>query len=194
MIKYFTVFLLIILVLGLSGCTKEARKVDLPQSTTAKDILPTIENYTSDKDMLGRDVAPTIQAITTAVGASSGSLEAGAAIGTYFSNFTKCTEKKGAAALGHYYQTTDILDHAFVSVGEENATKLIQCAIESAGYQYLMCVTCEKPKTYGLYLIKYSIETNYTKFHIAAVITTKELAESLCAKLAGCTTQDIKTT
>lgn len=182
------------MILLLSGCTQtdELRTVDLPANTHTAELIPDVEDYSKDTEIMTSAVAPIAGTFTTAVSSyATSNPQLGQAAGDYVTSFGRCADTKGLAKITYYHSDEDILDHALLFIVNEDKEKAVQCLIESFLCQGCMSIV-DTSKEYGVFTIKYSFKTPSNQiFHVGAVTTTKEIAEDLCEKLAGCQNSDI---
>ncbi|MFH1895160.1 MAG: hypothetical protein ABIJ74_01070 [archaeon] len=187
-----TLSLILLLAILLFGCPQkvDVEGVNLPENTHTNTIIPDIQGYEKDTEVMTTTVAPISQTFTTAVSiAVTENPEVSVAAGNYVKNFAKCANNKGLTKMTYYKDPNDIKDHALLVIVEEDYKKVLDCALESLGGTGSI-VGYEKD--YGVYTIKYSFKTIHGQiFHVIAITTTKQIAEKLCSNLPACNSSKI---
>ncbi|MDO8428712.1 MAG: hypothetical protein Q7S92_05865 [Candidatus Diapherotrites archaeon] len=182
--NYAFVSLLLFFIL-ITGCLdKEIKNVELPNDTDARSLVPDIENYNVDKDILGKG-APVISGIITNSLASAAPVIAPFRVPIAFAmtNFITCAEEKNVAVIAYYNTPSDLADHGILVIGEENIDKLYKCLGNLIPFSVVL-----PAKSYGLYAASYQIRNTNTnlKYYIGFIATTDIIADSICSELPEC--------
>ena len=187
--KIIPIFFLLFISIFLLGCgNTPPKEVSLGVNANANSIVPDLESYQTDKEVLKNQGSVVGGAIATGV-ANAGGVSApfSGAIGIKMKNFIECAAKEGAGNITHYYTTEDQLDHTVLAVAEGDSQKILKCLVKSAFNMGLASIG-GGPTYYGIYGHSYTVKNTDTgrNFYIIFLGTADKGSYALCDKLPGC--------
>jgi len=184
--KNYYIFILLILVsFLLFGCTTQPKtEAALGATATAKTIVPDLNGYNMDKEILGNQGAAVAGTVSGAVAIYGGvSAPFSVEIGLKTQKFIECANAEGAGSITSYISESNAADFAVLAIGEDDTGKLFKCVVKTA-----MPFSIAGPTSYGIYGAAYSVKNTDTgtNFYLTFIASNDKAAYALCDKLANC--------